>query len=1119
MAARTWLPRLLIVALAAGLAVLAVWLRGYMRPEAIRRQLLDQFQAKFPRLRVEIGSAHLKLFGGIAVHDLSLSRPDAPDAAPFLTVPSATLHPDKELLHGGRVVIRRVEVERARLTVERGAGGFAEWADLFAAPDQSVPSQPPPAVVVKDSRVRYLDTREGALPPLEAAIDRAEILPGPGGATRVELHGSAPETGPFRLAGTYSPIDKRASLRFDLPGADLAGPFRSLVARVCPEAAPTLAGATGTLSAGLDVRADLSGPAAKLTHGLDLTWRGGSYPLPGLGLAAEKVEASATFDGELLTLRSARASLGGATVRVTGHLPLTPGSVSPQAVLASSARFDATVEGLDASPDLFRRLPPELAPLVETAFAPRGPFDVRMVQQPSPKGGVDRVAVLTLRGMGLTYEHFRYPLRDATGTITVAFPQGATPRAEFDGAATVQGKPVRVKGWASGRPGEEIDLDLTIKADGLALDDGLIAALPDDYPAFVRRLGASAEGDVVATIRRDAKIRAAYGPKASDKTFDVRVRRGSMRFDQFPYALTDVSGRLLIKTLPDRPTHLPGSTAAGGRPAGYGSILFEDFCARHGAAVLRLSGRREAGPGGGSIGLDVAATDLDIDDGLKSSLRALRLDSVVEGVRPEGRVNARMRVKVLLHEGAPFDPKRDLHVGLALAGLKARPSALPVTLTDLSARMGYADGRLTILDASGRHGAARLALPSAEVLFLPGGGRRVSLQNFTVANLAFDAELLAALPYGLRRAVESLRPRGGMALRLTEAGVELPPDAPRPAVVHALPVSYTVAPTPAAEVVPPANGASLHWDGTLFLDDANLQTGVSWEGVRGEVSCRGSFAAGRLGAVTGNASFREGRVLKQPLRKASARFEIDPRNPDAVTLPWINAELYGGELGGQALIDVSGPARFDLKLNATRIRLSELARHHDLGPKLRLEGLATAELFLSNRDPDGLTTQPGPLQGSGSLKVADGKLFNLPLTLEILRALRGSAPDETLFEDAEILFAVRNNRVKIGQLDLIGNALSVGGEGEIDLDTQKYHLELYSVWSNLVRKVPATEGVEAVFAALSKNLFKLKVDGTFGGPLDVRKEMVPALVEPVKRLIGLMNGPAPAPPLRRTHTP
>ena len=124
-------------------------------------------------------------------------------------------------------------------------------------------------------------------------------------------------------------------------------------------------------------------------------------------------------------------------------------------------------------------------------------------------------------------------------------------------------------------------------------------------------------------------------------------------------------------------------------------------------------------------------------------------------------------------------------------------------------------------------------------------------------------------------------------------------------------------------------------------------------------------------------------MLKQPVEALSAHFEVDPVRPDVVTIPWINARAYGGEVGGEARLELGTPVKFDLSLNGARLKLEEFARVNHLGPTTQLEGLATAQIQLSN-PMDPATRQP-VLHGSGSIDIPNGKMLDLPVMLDVIK--------------------------------------------------------------------------------------------------------------------------------------
>jgi hypothetical protein len=107
--------------------------------------------------------------------------------------------------------------------------------------------------------------------------------------------------------------------------------------------------------------------------------------------------------------------------------------------------------------------------------------------------------------------------------------------------------------------------------------------------------------------------------------------------------------------------------------------------------------------------------------------------------------------------------------------------------------------------------------------------------------------------------------------------------------------------------------------------------------------------------------------------------------------------------------------------------------------------------------------------------------------------------DHTAFEEAHAVFRIRGDRVKVGQLDLLGNAISLGGEGELNLDGSSAQFEFYTVWTN-IRNMLGGGGDLA--ARVSGNLFRIRVTGDFGGdrPPRVTQEPLPGIVDPIRRL-------------------
>jgi hypothetical protein len=131
-------------------------------------------------------------------------------------------------------------------------------------------------------------------------------------------------------------------------------------------------------------------------------------------------------------------------------------------------------------------------------------------------------------------------------------------------------------------------------------------------------------------------------------------------------------------------------------------------------------------------------------------------------------------------------------------------------------------------------------------------------------------------------------------------------------------------------------------------------------------------------------------------------------------------------------------------------------------------------------------------------------MYDLPLLLDLLKVPALHAPDGTAFEEAHAEFQVHGRRVEVQRLDLLGNAVSLGGRGELNLDGSDLRMDFYAVWGHIVQVLPP--GLRDLPPWLSRNLLLVRARGALGGDVKFSTEPVPALVGPVKQLVERVRG-------------
>ncbi len=239
-------------------------------------------------------------------------------------------------------------------------------------------------------------------------------------------------------------------------------------------------------------------------------------------------------------------------------------------------------------------------------------------------------------------------------------------------------------------------------------------------------------------------------------------------------------------------------------------------------------------------------------------------------------------------------------------------------------------------------------------------------------------------------------------------------------------------------------------------------------------------------------------ILNQPVENFHADIVVRPDAPQVLQLPNVGAALFGGRLGGEARVEFGAGLRYQLSFKAMDLDVAQFAQRNRVGNS-QVSGRARADLYLT-----GTGSGTTDLEGGGSVHLTNGKLYNLPLVLDVLKLPNLHAPDGTAFEEAHADFRVNGRRVEVTQLDLIGNVVTLGGRGEVNLDGTNADLDLYAVWGHIVQVLPP--GLRELPSWLSRNLLRIRARGKLGGQLDFATEPVPGITQPVKRLLDAARG-------------
>ncbi len=1046
---RKWFVRGLVFTILGGIAC-ACWLyQHWTNPTAVRQQVMAKLQSLFPGAVVSLDAARLRLLGGISLTELRLSRRDDPNGE-LAHVPSAVLYHDKEQLLEGTLSIRKIELHRPRLRLVRQHDGA--WnIDGLTASDQKEQT-PIPTIVIHQGTL-ILEDRQGGtqLPNIEISNVSLTLLNDPLSTIVVEGTAASETLGTLHINGTWNRTTREARLAAQAKGVALNSALVRLVGQVFqPDSQagkPDLLGGQVHLEGQADVRAELTfQPRAPqpLSYEVQCQIRQGKFQHPLLSVPLHDLAAQVRLTNGLVRLDRLEARSGNTLVQARGSAWL-PGV---------ERDFEAVVDvkHLHLDDPLKHRLPEKIQVLCDS-FQPTGPVGLRIEcarkdgqWAPLAGGGSSRIVLLP-ENLRVTFTRFPYPVERMTGSVEYNLLSGLV---KVDTTAYTGTQPIAIQGTWQGQ-GLAVDCRFDIQANDVPLDDKLLAALPGSMQKMARSFHPAGKIDVKAHIRH------VPGTKEYYQEYHARLHDLSVVWDEFPYPVENMTGYLDIY-----PNHWECRDVRGSHNGG------EIFL--HGQAT-------PASDDSGHKGMIVHLTAKNVaaDRDLRQALRPLPgLAKTWDAFVPSGRFSLKATI-----ERPPGPPAAD---GSQLSGLKfhltgggcaVTPVFFPYTLEDVHGELHYHRNHVEAINFTAHHQGTQIKLDKSTVDLYPGGGYYAKLNDLRAYYLKVDEDLLAALPSGLKKGCESLNLKNPIGL------------------------AAQVVITQAAE---PGSPPALWWDGGVRLENAALTTGLEWSDVTGTLACRGLYQNRQLKGVTGNFKLDRGTLLRQPFQEVHGHFQVKESTPDVLNLH-LNAPLFGGDISGPVRFEFGSTPRYELNLTASQISLQEFGRHN-LGPQSNLQGVLVGRLHLQ-----GQGSNPETLDGNGSLEVPAGRLYNLPLLLDLLKFLGLRWPDRTAFDEAKAVFNIHGRRVRMDHLELVGNAVSLYGKGDFQLDGSDLKLDLYPTWGRVQQFIPPA--LRGIPAEIGKNMLKIEMRGKVSSNSDdlkFTKKPMPILLDPLyqmrERLLG-----------------
>jgi AsmA-like C-terminal region len=997
--------------------------------EQLRAKIYEFVGKKLPNARLEIGRAW---FWGHKVHLQNVLL-----SANGLDQPLARCHEivitldGEELSDQLRIDIRAVHVVRPDVRVVRDASGHWNWEKLLPLPE---PDDITPEVDFDDLQIGLQLAHSNAeMAAFHVQQGGIRLVPSAHKVFQVQADLRLPTVGDIHLDGGFDLVKRTWRLSGGTESGTSIGDLVDSMTHAFPDAGGRLAAFEQTLRSSVrtasregdaagaeaaEVQGDSSSPRfsglAKFQFELrrdssrdplvykvlaELAQGEIEHPLLPFGLHA--VSGKIFADNTRLILRNVEAQNGTTHLDLNGEIKLP--------VPAAGNRVDIKVTDLPLDERLRARLPPGLQRLYNM-IRPAGQIDAAG----SLVCGVDGFEpvgwTFAAKHCALTHEKFPYPITDVVGT---GIQRGSSRVIDVDLHGKAGSRPVHLTGRVL-HPGPEAESDFEFDVAQLPVDDVLLSAAVAQ-PALQRTLS-------VLNLHGlfDVHCRFHRPPGRNEKIewwMDGRLSDGALEYEVFPYRITDFAGRFSFES----PT---------------GTWKFDELQGRHGAARLWGAGSfvKRGHADRGTLKLDIGATDVALERDFEQAFPEYSR-KMWDLIFPSGK----LKTQVSLTWNPGSKPLIEVPLAIVSDGsLEIR--SFPYPLDHVNAQFAYGrdpgsnSDRILIFAFQAQHDETRITIdPVAagpdgrQQSFIlcppaddPIGEWRIHLQRMHVDALNPDQTLRRALPSVVRNTVNALNPRGKVSLdgMLELRGTRRPTD--------------------------PVTAA---WSFETILSGETISTGIELTNVHGSVKSWGLWDGHNVsmrGRVDLNSMYIFGSqqfgVVKGPFeldnqdlvvgsRKA---FVAQPAGTKAETID--DAERMTARfVSGAVLLDATA----HLDADKTRFRVKALLRNANLREYARLympsqgslRGVLNGWVDLSSNTPN-----PKDVTGRGQLLIHPAALYELPVFVQIFKAFSLAPPDNTAFNYALTNFTIGRRQFDFREIDLIGDAISLRGQGKAGFD-------------------------------------------------------------------------------------
>ncbi len=652
---------------------------------------------------------------------------------------------------------------------------------------------------------------------------------------------------------------------------------------------------------------------------------------------------------------------------------------------------------------------------------------------------------LSVECLDVSFAHYKFPYRLSGGAGSIHL-KGDMLTVRM--RALAAGQVVRIDGdFRNPGPDYTGGIDVVLDAP-IPLDEKLLSAISGKAQQVIRSLQPRGMITFKGRFERNDPREDSF-----EQQMQITLHDCAIKYEKLPYPLERIRGTLEANNQLWTFRNLEGHNDSG-------------YVTCEGSWTPAGDGR------GGQLVLDYVGTDIALEDELRRALpeNAQRMWS---SLRPRGSID-HVRIGMRYNSAREkFDVDVRAQKWKQMQNVEGRtiniePSWFPYRMENVTGAIHYHDGQIELVNVAAVHDEAEITL-NGNCDFSADGRWRADFQRLTADRLAADHTLVGALPRGLGAAVAKLNLKGPVSVlgSLQLAGAEGKPF-------------------------------EASWDLSFDVEGGSVKFGLPLDNLRGGVRLTGRYDQRGLQS-RGELAIDSLDFHKVQLTRVSGPVSIDGSrvvfgawtNLDQSAAParQITASAFGGTLSGEAQVSLAGDGEFFVQGSLSDCDLARVS--HEAMPQQRdITGKAHAGIRLTGNSKGTHT-----LRGEGVVRLRNADIYEVPLMISLLKLLSIREPDKTAFTTSDIDFRVQGDVVYFDRIDFNGDAISLKGRGEMNLQR---HLNMY-FYTMVGRQNLHLPIVRPAMGLASRQLMLIHVAGTLDQP-ELERKAFPGLNDTLQQI-------------------